>query len=160
MLQPNSSVQLSCGLVTVSYPTFWPSQMTRRSSSHPTCPSAPSAGCIMHSVQRAHQTRHMSEQEQVLFSITLTHARLTMPAMEGSLWPYSKQVTAPMLLPHNATALSGYLVLKCLTQTSRSSTSCAPSVTHSPSERPEPCQKYRRLFRLCEGRLEKCPQSE
>ena len=63
---------------------------------------------------------------------------LTMPAMEGSVWLCSRQVTAPMERPHSAIEDSGCRSRRKAMAAVRSATSRAPKVTHSPSDSPEP----------------------
>ena len=74
--------------------------------------------------------------------------QLTMPAMEGSVRLCRRQVTAPMERPHRATEDWGNLPLRKATAAVRSPTSSAPSVTHSPSDRPEPCTRMLRILVL------------
>ena len=73
------------------------------------------------------------------FEMSFQLSELTMPAMEGSVWLCSRQVTAPMERPHRPMEESGNLPLRKATAAVRSCTSRAPRVTHSPSDSPEPC---------------------
>lgn len=66
--------------------------------------------------------------------------QLTIPATDGSRWLYMSAVTAPIERPHIAIVVTRPLPRRYATATSKSSTSCAPSVTHYPPERPEPCK--------------------
>lgn len=74
---------------------------------------------------------------------------LTMPAMSGSRWLYSSAVTAPMERPQRPMLDTPPCERRCFTTTARSSTSCAPSVTHLPSDRPEPCRTQTTLSVCC-----------
>ena len=64
-----------------------------------------------------------------------------MPAMEGSRWLYRRAVTAPMERPHSPIVQLLKRPRRCATAMPRSSTSCAPSVTYSPPDLPEPCRE-------------------
>ena len=64
-----------------------------------------------------------------------------MPAIEGSFWLYRRAVTAPMDLPQSPIVELGNRPRKYSTATPRSFTSCAPSVTYSPPDLPDPCME-------------------
>ena len=82
-----------------------------------------------------------------------------MPAMDGSRCAYERAVTAPMERPHRPMLEVVPPERRCCTAASRSSTSCAPSVTQPPSDSPDPCRTNRR-FECGTAFQEQCTQPQ